>query len=75
MGTAIYVQPVNAQISLLNGGFTTTTDVQDVLNYAKDVADMKETEDLTAKKDIYHNVRTFTTCCKEKHRVPDKNIP
>ena len=53
------MQPVNAQIALLNNRYTTTTDVQNILNFANDVADMKETEDLAVKRDIYQNVRKF----------------
>ena len=60
MGTASlmasYVQPVNAQISLLNGAYQTTTDVQHILNLANDLADMKETDSLDEKKQIFMNV-------------------
>ncbi|KAG7349119.1 low iron-inducible periplasmic protein [Nitzschia inconspicua] len=42
-------------ISLLGGRFETMTDVSDYLNLALDAADMKETDDLTTKKNIYQN--------------------
>jgi hypothetical protein len=44
-------------VSLLGGRYETTTDVTDYLNLALDAADMKETDDLTTKKNIYQNVR------------------
>jgi hypothetical protein len=44
-------------ISLLNGRFETTTDVTAYLNLALDAADMRETEDIPTKQNIYSNVR------------------
>jgi len=42
-------------IPLLGGRFETTTDVQEFLNLALDASDMKETDDLAAKKAIYRD--------------------
>ena len=51
------VQTTQAQsISLLNGRFTTTTDVTDYLNIAMDASKMIESEDFEVTLDIYKNV-------------------
>eukprot|EP00934_Nitzschia_sp_Nitz4_P003142 Nitzschia sp. Nitz4//scaffold227_size32659//29826//30272//NITZ4_007901-RA/size32659-snap-gene-0.7-mRNA-1//-1//CDS//3329542803//3132//frame0 len=42
-------------ISLLNGRYETSTDVQDYLNLASDAAAMKETDVRATKEDIYQN--------------------
>jgi hypothetical protein len=44
-------------ITLLNGRFETTTDVQILLDLALDVADMRATDDSLKKRQIYENVR------------------
>jgi hypothetical protein len=55
LGTAItFLQPVHA-ITLLNGRFETTSDVQNILNFALDVAEMREATSLEEKKSIYEN--------------------
>ena len=43
------------KISLLNGRFETTSDVQEYLNLAIDAAEMKETGDKKTKMTIYRN--------------------
>ena len=48
---------VAAQQSLLSGRFTTTGDVQDILNLSLDVRDMKIAPDQIVKLNIYSNVR------------------
>eukprot|EP00980_Cylindrotheca_fusiformis_P024659 scaffold12195_cov126-Cylindrotheca_fusiformis.AAC.3 len=40
-------------IPLLGGRFETTTDVQEYLNIALDVVDMRESDDLQTKQSIY----------------------
>ena len=50
------VEPVQGQVTLLNGRFEATSDTQaltDILNLAKDVADMREATTLEDKKNIY----------------------
>ena len=42
--------------SLLGGRYETTTDVQALLNLALDAADMRESDQLNQKQDIYENV-------------------
>jgi hypothetical protein len=41
---------------LLNGRYETVTDVTSYLNLALDAADMRETNDITTKQNIYRNV-------------------
>lgn len=48
--------PGVASISLLNGRFETTTDVQYLLDLALDVAAMQEATTLASKASIYQNV-------------------
>jgi hypothetical protein len=53
-GTTLLQQPVHA-ITLLNGRFETTSDVQNILNFALDAAEMREATTLEEKKSIYEN--------------------
>lgn len=62
LGCSITTTAVVDAASLLNGRFETVTDVTDYLNLALDAADMKETDDLTTKLNIYQNVRYGPEC-------------
>jgi hypothetical protein len=53
---AVLTAQVVTATPLLNGRYETVTDVTSYLNLALDAADMRETNDITTKQNIYRNV-------------------
>lgn len=54
LSLSLLALPLQSEAALLLGGlYETTTDVQNLLNLALDVAAMRETDDLALKQSIY----------------------